>query len=190
VDALEHVATGWAVVRRHLVAWVALAAVWACTLPIFLLGLLLAPNLLRVTARALEDGGPPRIADLFDGRRLLDDLVLLALIVAANAVGSVVPGVGGVIVGTLLVWTPMLVVDGHYGPLEAATVSVRAVLRDPVPALVFTLASGLLLVGATVLCGVPALVALPVVLVASWTFYEAERVRLLEVGDTAGVPRR
>lgn len=187
---MEHLTAAWNDVMSNLVGWLVLALVYAVVVVLTCgLGLLLVPNLMRATRNAIERGSGPDLMDLFDLSDVVSLLLLALLSIGVSIVGQVLPIVGPLLAGIFLLWTTPLVVDGHYDVLTAAQVSVRAVSQRFAAPAIFTLVTTLMVFVSSWFCLVPLLVTVPVALVATWRYYQAETAELLAVGDAAGLRR-
>lgn len=181
----------WEEVTAHLVDWLVVVLAFVGLVVVTCgLGALLAPNLLRVAARADARGDGPDVADLVDLGEVIDLLLLGVLGIGVSIVSNAVPFVGLLASMILFVWVVPLVIDGHYDVIGAVQVSVRGAIAHAWPVATFQLGSLVVLLVAGALCVVPLLVAVPLVLVASWRFYLRWRHDLLALGDAVGIARR
>lgn len=188
---MPHLSQAWDDLIPNLVAWVVvMIALLVVTVLTCGMGIILLPNLLRVAKHSLEHGEAPRVADLFDLSDFVEHLLLLLLSVFAGIVASFVPLVGTLVAATLLVWAAPLVVDGHYGTIEATQLSIRAVTQNIVPVAIFQLIVMVITMVSSLFCLMPLLLTAPLCVLATWHYYMVERDGLLALGDEAGLRRR
>lgn len=174
----------WAVFRAAPVPWAVLYGVYtAVALGTVGLGLVFAPNVIRITRDALEAGAAPSLdfGRIFDTSNLQEDAIAVVLFFGSILVaGSVLGPLSGA-VGILLGFVPPLVADGRPA-VTAIQDSVRRVLADPVPSVVHGVIANLLILPA--ICCFPLFpVALPIGAIATWKFYQANKPALLGASD-------
>lgn len=184
----DYYSKAWAEVSKNLVAWVVLyTAFIAVTVFTCGLGAILLPNVFREVRDALAEGRAPGMGGLFRTDRLGNDVFNLVILYGAMAVGSMLAGLGAPVAGVLLQMVTPLAADDRYAPLDNAKISFKHVLAHLGDHVVFFLIANVLIWVSAALCGLPLLVAMPVIGVAQWLWYNDVRAELDGIAESEGV---
>ncbi len=188
---MHHFGDAWNVMARNLVGWLLLVlAAWGVAIISFgLWGLFFGPNIYLVVKRSLERDTGPDIADLFDTEHVFDYFIYVIIMMGVGFVNGMVSSFCicflvftipfGLLFPLLMFWVPMLLADGAMGASDAIRTSARAVMGSWVDPLVFAVMGILIEFVAAIPCGLGLLFAVPVVTIASWLYYQAEKDRIL-----------
>lgn len=186
---MDHISRAWGVVSRDLVPWIVLMLVAACAtlLTCGIGGLLVGPNLMLATKKAIDRGVAPEIGDLFGTDLIVEYIVYWVILIVLSVVGGWIPLIGAVLISVLTFWTLPLIVDGRFGAVDAIQASFHHAKGAFFDLLVFTLILYVLAILGTCACFVGLFVAVPVTLVATWIYYQAERTNILAAAINAGL---
>ena len=185
---MEHFKNAWETVKQDLVPWIILYVVFSVVMSATGgLGLILLPNVFRVTRKSLAGGVAPEIGDLFNFDFLTDDLVGMLLKSIADMIGAMFCGIGAIATGVLFFWVPLLATENRYdgpGLMKASMAHAKGSFGD---IFVFMLIAMVVNCLGLLVCCIGIFVTVPVTLVATVLFYEANRDAILAAADAAGV---
>ena len=170
---MDHISRAWGVVSRDLVAWIVLVLVAGCAIVLTCgLGtLLVGPNLVLATKRAIDRGVAPEIGDLFQTDLIVEYVVYWIILIVLSVVGG---------------WVP-LIIDRRFGAIDAIQASFHHAKGAFFDLLVFTIILYVIAFLGTCACVVGLFVAVPVSMVATWLYYQAERQNILAAAINAGL---
>ena len=189
VDYLKY---GWEVVSANLVGWIIFSLVFGCVVSFtFGIGMVLTPNALRATRKAIASGAAPDLGDLFQFDDIADDAVVMVLMGVANAAGMVVCGFGTLVTLPLFFFAQFLVSDGSFDAMNSMKASMEHGKGNLVGHLVQLLIMSVVisLLG-TLTMGFGYLVGTPVLLVAFEKYYQDSRSDVLAVAQAAQIPMK
>lgn len=178
---MTFLAEGWRRTVAHLPEWLVTAflVVIVTVLTCGVGWLVAVPNVPRLVARAAARGGEPRFADLWG----LDGWLRRAVIGLVLAVGfgasSVLPLIGPVLFGAMVLWVPFLATDTELGVVDvfrAGWASAQDRLAANAILAAVTLGLGAVSVAA---CFLPAVVVWPWLAVSLHAAWETDRDRAL-----------
>jgi uncharacterized membrane protein len=186
---MDHISRAWGVVSRDLVAWIVLVLVAGCAIVLTCgLGtLLVGPNLVLATKRAIDRGVAPEIGDLFQTDLIVEYVVYWIILIVLSVVGGWVPLIGTLLVSVLTFWTLPLIIDRRFGAIDAIQASFHHAKGAFFDLLVFTIILYVIAFLGTCACVVGLFVAVPVSMVATWLYYQAERQNILAAAINAGL---
>lgn len=181
---------GWETVQKDMGGWVIYYLVFSLVSGLTggIGGLLLLGNVLRSTRDAIHANRAPEVSELFSFDKVGDDLPGFALFFLAIFAGSFIPVIGTIAAVVLFAWVPYLTIDRRFQPFELWKITTKSAADDWQQVLVFNLIPGLMALASLCLCGLPMLLAAPVIGVAGWLFYEQNRDRLFAIGERESVP--
>lgn len=180
----------WQIVRADAFAWMLVT-----TLFLFVvvatggLGFLLYTNLLRAAGRAIDNGAPPEIGDLFRFDGVSDEFVTLLIKLIADSFGLSLCLIGVLVTHVLTFWLPHLAIEGQYDPVAAVRASYAHATIDPGEIFSFNAKLSLLNTFGLLCCCVGLLITLPITLVAMELHWREQREAVYAAADAAGVPR-
>ncbi len=186
---MDQLGNAWKLVSANLVEWILLVllAIVCTVLSCGIFALAAGPNAIVVVQRAAERGGAPHFGDLLVtegwGARAVQALVL----VVVGSLANLVPVLGLLLVGSALIYAPMLLLEGHYGVFSAMSASWHGAKHRLLAILLLELVSLALWAIAVVMCVVPTFVVGPWILLAAWLDYDAHRSEILAGARAAGV---
>ncbi len=186
---MDHISRAWEVLSRDILQWIALfvVAILATVLTCGLGGILVGPNLVLATKNAIVRGVAPQIGDLFQTDLFVEYIVYWIIMFVLSVVGGWIPLIGTVLVSVLTFWTLPLIVDRRFGAVEAFQASFHHAKVDFFPLLIFTIVLYLLAMAGTLACCVGLLITLPLSMVATWLYYEAEKEKIMIAAIAAGL---
>ncbi len=186
---MDHISRAWGVVSRDLASWIILVLVAGCAtlLTCGIAGLLVGPNLVLATKRAIDRGVAPEIGDLFQTDLIAEYVVYWVILIVASFASSILPLIGSVLVSVLTFWTLPLIVDQRFGAIDAIQASFHHAKGAFFDLLVFTIILYVIAFAGTCACFVGLFVAVPVTMVATWLYYQAERTHILAAAINAGL---
>lgn len=136
-----------------------------------LVALVIGAGLVRASL-AVTEGRPFLFSDVIRTDKL-GPVVVAALIVSVlTFIGTLLCYLPGLVVGFATSYTMYFIIDRDLGAVEAITASVRLVLDNLANALVWYVVGGLVAAAGFLLCGVGALVSVPVVLLGTAFTYK------------------
>ncbi len=186
---LDHFKAAWPTVKANLVGWIIFGIVFMIVIS-FGIGVFLMPNVYRAVRKAIASGEGPSIGDLFDFDNIGSDIAIMLVFMVAVCIGYMLCIIPGIILGFLLFWMPMLAADGKFAAVDAAKASLAHAKSNFVPILVFLVIASILNQIAAYLCVIPALITVPLTLVAGWLFYASERDAIMAAAQAAGIPSK
>lgn len=186
---MDQFSKGWSVVSKDLVPWIVLVLVagFATLLTCGLGALLVGPNLMFATKRAIDRGAAPEVGDLFQTELFVEYIVYWIVILVVSFVAGWIPLIGTVLVSVLTFWTLPLIVDKRFGAIDALQASFHHAKGAFFDLLVFTIIVYVLSAVGVCACFVGLLVVTPVTLAATWLYYQAERTNILAAAINAGL---
>jgi hypothetical protein len=174
--------------KKHPLPWLLLGLVFGMIQPFG--GAFLMPNFIRIARKAASSEEPPDIGDLFNFDDIVDDLVTMVLFSVAVMVGACACLIGAWIVALLGTWTFHLRADKLYAPVDCLKASVHHVKANFVDVFVgMLIIQVVIFIGVMVTCGLGALVATPIMIIAVERFYASKRDDIIAAADAAGIPR-
>ena len=175
-------------IKKHPVPWLLLGFVFGMIQPFG--GVLLMPNFIRIARKAANSEEPPDIGDLFKFDDIVDDLVTIVIFSVAVLLGIFACFVGAWVVAFLGTWTIHLRADKLYAPVDCLKASVHHVKSNLMDVFVgLLIIQVVLMLGVIFTCGLGALVALPIQVIAMERFYDSNREGIIAAADAAGIPR-
>lgn len=151
-------------------ASVSLAVIWAVTT---LLGALFTAAFVSAALK-VADGRVLGLGDLFDFSRIGPVVVVALLFAAANFVANLIPFLGWILslaVGYLGFFAYYFVIDRGMAPVDAVRASVQMQIQQAGSTILVVLLAWVVLAAGFALCGVGALVGVPVsVLISAYGF--------------------
>lgn len=186
---MDQISRAWSVVSRDLVPWIVIVLVAGCA-TLFTCGiggLLVGPNLMLATKKAIDRGAAPEIGDLFQTDLIVEYIVYWVILIVLSIVAGWIPLIGTVLVSVLTFWTLPLIVDRRFGAVDAIQASFHHAKGAFFDLLVFTLVLYVMAIVGTCACFVGLFVAVPVSLVGTWLYYQAERQNILAAAINAGL---
>ncbi len=204
----DYVKEGWEVVKGNLVGWVIALLVGGIVQSICgLIGPIIAHNFLGMCRDAKREGKAPEIGALFKfdnavniwlaGVVPMAPVILMGMCVGIvpTIVAQISPGLAGIvtlalllvllvvnlIVPALFIWTMPLVVDKGMPWMAAMKTSMRYTKAGLVSHIIFMFVLGIVVFVGYILCGLGALVTIPVAINAIWIAYEDHAAGLAEV---------
>ncbi len=182
---MEHYSAAWNEVKENLGGWAIFSVVFI-VLCSFAIGVLLVPNALRATRDALANNTAPEIGALFNFDNIAEDAIGMVIFLIAMVVGSLVV-VGGMIASVLLIWVAPLLAEKRVAGAESWKASLAHAKGNFVEILIFGLIGGALTFVGLITCGLGLLVTVPVIMVATWKYYESNRAQILQSAQADGV---
>ncbi len=185
---MDFIKAAFETIKKHPVPWVLLGLVFGMIQPFG--GAFLMPNFIRIARKAASSEEPPDIGDLFQFDDIVDDLVTMVVFSVAVMLGVFACFIGAWIVAILGTWTVHLRADKLYAPVDCLKASVHHVKANFVDVLVpMLIIQVVIFIGVMVTCGLGALVATPIMVIAVERLYDSNRDGIIAAADAAGIPR-
>ena len=189
---MDHLKYAWEVVSQNLVGWIIFGLVFGVVLNLTLgFGILLLPNAIRATRKAMTTGTAPEFAELFVFDTIADDAVAVIGMLVANMAGALVCGVGQLVTAPIFIFAPHIVTEGSYDGVGSIKVALEYGKANLVAILVpLLLVSVTISIFSLVTCGIGAILATPLSLVALEHLYQQHRGQVIAAGQAAQIPTR
>ena len=187
---MEHLQYAWAVVKENLLGWVVFGFVFgaATSLTSGLL-LILMPNAIRATRKAIAGNAAPDLGDLFQFDTIADDAIAMLGQGVANIVGGVLCCVGAVVTAPIFLFAPHVASENAYDGVGSLKVTFEHGKGNLVGNLIQMLLIGIVLnVFIFVTFGIGMVLATPLALVAFEHFYQEQRPHILAAAQAAQIP--
>jgi len=185
---MDFIKAAFGTIKKHPVPWILLGLVFGMIQPFG--GAFLMPNFIRIARKAAASEEPPDIGDLFKFDDIADDLVTMVILSVAVILGIFACFIGAWIVAFLGTWTIHLRADKLYAPMDCIKASMYHVKDNFVDVFVGTLIIQMVVMfGVIFTCGLGALVATPILVIALERFYDSNRDGIIAAADAAGIPR-
>jgi len=189
VDQLKY---GWEVVSQNLVGWIIFSLVFGVVISFTAgLGMVLTPNALRCTRKAMASGSAPELGDLFQFDNIADDAIVMVLVMVANSIGAAACGLGMFVTLPLFFFAQFLVSDGSFDAMGAMKASMEHGKANLVGHLIQLLIMSVVisLLGSLTL-GFGYLIGAPVLMVAFEKYYQDNRGDVLAAAQAAQIPMK
>jgi uncharacterized membrane protein len=186
---LDHFKAAWPIVKANLVGWIIFGLVAMILLSLGI-GIFLMPNIHRTVRNAIERQEGPAIGDIFNFDYIGSDIAIILVFIVAVSIGYVLCIIPGIILAFGLFWMPFLAADNKFAAVDAAKASFAHAKGNFVSILVFLIIGSILNQIGAYACGIPALITVPLTLVAAWLFYSSERENILAAAEAAGIPTK
>lgn len=184
----DHYSRAWVELQKNPMAWVVFYAVFSGVAVMTCgLGFLLMPNVLREVRDSLAGDRAPELGAMFRTDRLGNDVFNMGILWVAISAGSLIAGIGGTVAAFALQMLSPLAADDRYAPLDNAKISLQHVLAHAGDHFVFFLIAGALVSASSMLCLLPLLVAMPLIGVAHWLWYQQVRGELDDIAAKEGI---
>jgi hypothetical protein len=185
---MDFIKAAFETIKKHPLPWILLGLVFGMIQPFG--GAFLMPNFIRIARKAASSDEAPDIGDLFKFDDIVDDLVTMVILSAAIILGFFACFIGASIVAILGTWTLHLRADKLYAPMDCLKASLHHVKSNVVEVFVGLLIIQIvIMLGVMFTCGLGALVATPIMVIAMERFYASNRDDIIAAADAAGVPR-
>jgi hypothetical protein len=185
---MDFIKTAFETIKKHPVPWILLGLVFGMIQPFG--GAFLMPNFIRIARKASSSDEAPDIGDLFKFDDIMDDLVTMVILSVAVILGICGCIIGAWIVAILGTWTLHLRADKLYAPVDCLKASLHHVKSNVVDVFVGNLIiQVVIMLGVVFTCGLGAIVATPIMVIAMERFYASNRDAIIAAGDAAGIPR-
>ena len=186
---MDNLKYGWEVVSQNLVGWIIFGIVFGCVVSFtFGLGIVLMPNALRATRKAILADAAPEVGELFQFDNIKEDAIVMIASSVAHSIGSMLCGVGALATLGMFFFAPYLESDGSCDASGAMRVSlehgskqIRVHLWELLVMIVIISVFG------SVTMGLGYLVGTPVLLVAFEKYYQDSRPEIYAVAKTASL---
>ena len=184
---MDFIKAAFETIKKHPVPWVLLGFVFGLIQPFG--GAFLMPNFIRIARKAASSDEAPDIGDLFKFDDIVDDLVTMVILSVAVILGIFACFIGAWIVAILGTWTLHLRADKLYAPMDCLKASLHHVKSHFVEVFVGLLIIQIVItLGVVFTCGIGALVATPIMVIALERFYASNRDDIIASADAAGIP--
>lgn len=185
---MDFIKAAFETIKKHPVPWVLLGLVFGLIQPFG--GAFLMPNFIRIARKAASSDEAPDIGDLFKFDDIVDDLVTMVILSVAVILGIFACFIGAWVVAILGTWTLHLRADKLYAPVDCLKASLHHVKSNFVEVFVgLLIIQMVIMLGVMFTCGLGALVATPIMVIATERFYASNRDAIIAAGDAAGIPR-
>ena len=191
-ERMEHLQYASQVVKENLPGWLLFGFVFSMSLS-FTGGLLmiLLPNAIRATRRAIATNAAPDLGDLFQFDTIVDDVVAVLALAIAYLGGSALCGIGVFFTVPILFFTAHVVSENTYDGVGSIKVAIEHGKSNLPGTLFEMLVIGMVLfVFIVVTFGFGTLLAVPVALVSLEHFYQQQRPHILAAAHAAQIPAR
>ena len=186
---MDHLKYGWEIVSQNLVGWIIFSLVFGCVVSFtFGLGMVLTPNALRATRKAMAAGAAPEIGELFQFDNIADDAIVIILTMVANSIGSLLCGLGIFVTLPLFFFAQFLVSDGSFDAMSSMKASMEHGKANLVGHLIQLLIMSIVisLLGSLTM-GFGYLIGAPVLLVAFEKYYQDSRGAILNSANNVQI---
>ena len=186
---MDNLKYGWEVVSQNLVGWIIFSLVFGCVVSFtFGLGMVLTPNALRATRKAVVADSAPEIGELFNFDNLKEDAIVMVLSMVAHSIGSMVCGIGVLVTLPLFFFAQYLESDGSCSATDAMRVSLEHGKDNLLPHLWELLLMSIVvsLLGSLTM-GFGYLIGAPVLLVAFEKYYQDSRGAILNSANNVQI---
>ena len=190
---MEHLKYAWQIVSENLVGWIIFGAVFTLVNSVTSgLGLLLLmPNAIRATRKAIAANAAPELGDLFQFDTIADDAIAMLGQFVANTVGSLLCGIGTLATAPIFLFAPFIVTEGTYDGVGSLKVSLEHGKQNIAGNLIqMLLVGGSLVLFTLVTCFLGGLIAMPLALVAFEHFYQEQRPHVFAAAQAAQIPAK
>ena len=186
---MDNLKYGWSVVSQNLVGWVIFGVVFGCVVSFTMgLGVVLMPNALRATRKAVLADAAPEVGELFQFDQLKEDAIVMVASMVAHSIGSMLCGIGALATLGMFFFAPYLESDGSCDASGAMRVSLEHGSKNLMPHLWELLVMTIIVsIVGTVTFGLGYLVGTPVLLVAFEKYYQDTRGEIYAVAKTASL---
>lgn len=189
---MDHLKYAWQIVSENLVGWIIFGLVFSLAIS-FTGGLLvlLLPNAIRATRKAIGANAAPEIGELFSFDTITDDAIAMIGQGAANFVGGLLCGIGALATAPLFLFAPFVVSEGAYDGVGSLKTTLEHGKANIPGNLIQMLIIGVVLSIATMFTfGLGGLIASPLALVAFEHFYQEQRPNILAAAQAAQIPEK
>lgn len=189
---MDHLKYAWEVVSQNLVGWIIFGLVFGVVVSFTGgLGIILMPNAIRATRKAIGANAGPEVGELFVFDTIADDAVTMVGQGVANMVGSLLCGFGVLATAPIFLFAPYVVTEGSYDAMGSLKVSLEHGKANIVGNLIQMLIIGIVLsIFGSVTLGFGYIIATPIALVAFEHFYQEQRPHVLAAGQAAQIPTK
>jgi len=187
---MPYLKTAWDIVIRHPWEWIVLTVFYLYLLMVGI-GILFAPNMIRIARKAADQGVPPTVSDLFNFDHFADDALAVIVQKVAIGIGLCLCLIGSPIIAILLYWTLHLAADRIYAPIDCLKASFAHAKSHGFDIFINVFVIWMVVhVCAFFTCGLGMLLGMPIMIVAIERFYRSQLGAILAAGDAAGIPRK
>ncbi len=145
------------------------------------LGIVLAPNAFRATAKAIEEERGPDLQELFNFHdTMMEDAIAVGGMFITSMVAGSFTGPLASLVAILLGLAPIAVTEPTVGGLDALQLSVGFAQKQPIPMFVHGILASLINLPA-ICCFFPIFFTLPVTAISQSLFYAKHRNEVLGI---------
>jgi uncharacterized membrane protein len=189
---MDHLKYAWEVVSQNLVGWIIFGLVFGVVISFSGgLGVVLLPNCIRATRKAIGGNAAPEIGEMFQFDNITDDIVVVLGQGVANMVGSLLCGFGVLATAPIFLFAPYVATEGSYDGVSSLKVSLEHGKANIGCNLIQMLIIGVVLNIFTMFTlGFGAIIATPLALVAFEHFYQEQRQHVLAAGQAAQIPTK
>ncbi len=181
-DSVELMKQSLAIYQRNPMEWSLMYGVATiATIATAGLGIVLAPNAFRATAKAIEEERGPELQELFNFHdTMMEDAIAIGGMAITSMVAGSFTGPLATLVSILLGLAPVAVTEPDVGGLDALQLSVGFAQKEPVPMFVHGILASLVNLPG-ICCFFPIFVTLPITAISQSLFYAKHRNTILGI---------
>ena len=186
---MEYFSYAWGKVKQDLLGWTIINLVFTLVVTFSSgFGVILTPNYYRAIQKSLGINKSPNVVELFELDNISDDAITVLVFICVNSLGVLLCGLGQFVTAPFTYWMLSLCAEKQFKPVDCCKASIAHAQGKIVDIWKFIIIMSIMTFVITIFtCGLGALIASPMWLIAVTRCYEEERESILEAAKDQGL---